>query len=1614
MAFFQKKYFKTSICLLVIISLFLQSIPLEAKAFSFREFFRGLGKAIPQIELREDGWLTFGPGKIKRFGKQNPFSAWTLGSDQIKDFELPIVKTPDICRLRILNPEYSELVQLSLEERMALRRACSDFAKVQRAAAKMTYFAKKMFNKTDPLSECFFLKNCKSVCLLSIGTIPIRINVLEILSWFLPGSWIATVYKVLKWVKKAQQLLAIWDAVKALAKSIKFFIEDIFHVGQTFLTFFTAIGKLGAMLFKAELIEGKGAAWPFRNTLNRFGYNLVNSMEARSETLAGIEKGKKKVSELKERIRNAKGMQFLFQENSPKAKEFQGIIDDYLTHFETPQQLVRRLEKNGDFLVPEEIFVQRGQYSPCPDGKFVTGVIRTSSGDTGKLSSIRCSSLVGKKPVTEGEPECEEIDLVGKSGWVDCPDGKYVRWIRKNSYDKGCTHLIYCCNLAEAYDEGKTGKYKCENLHLLEDSWNKCPYGKFVNSAKRVDPDTHRWNANHAQCCPLGGEFSPEISYPSEKEVSCSVSIASSTIPSSCYAYCSEGECLLHCDERECEIEVNLYSNAPDWYTFRCPDNPEYWPDPLDLDHCLVTCETPKSKDDCCSIDCPGIPKNCFVGWPYCHCKDENKDCSFFHRGEKYIFHCPKKTCYVSYPQQIGTHIVSCPEIPGEVSISCSGPCTIFPSVPTNSTAWDDNWFWTFRKTSLRIKDLDSAFSNYLDCLDRAEDLGYEKAAFFEICFKNHFQKNGLHSNTTLLNKIENLKTDLSQKVSVLPIQLIDIDGVTTTHKYWTTTTQTINAESREDAEIKAKNKGRYEQGLIYYNWDNKTETFLESDLNPIIEGWHRILPTSDYGKYVLDFETLLLSPIINPKLDTRKEKLIEIEKTMEEAKGEAENKENFDSALTAIGNLKKNVESLKNNFIALDNIWYPPSIEEESSLITYVKNIVETKNISLNIASTIDSASTTFDQIIALEDLLIGDPGLSTSTREALEEIFALSPPGPLEEINQLLFKGPESIKSFVGSYNCPIEGNPQGFLAKIKCFEDDNEKTFEEILELLIFIANQVEELEESFKSLKKIIPMIRPLMDVPVKELGEVTKLNRNINDIINDLKKDTYIPDFIKDEVINLLASVSQLVKIGASETSPIIYLAIRFDQAKDRFNDIKNKKKSLFEAINKSSLIEETIEGGEEEFVDDTLKFLNSCLEKLNLGINGQSKEIANKSDCPPGWVWHKDKISESSILGIEENPNHYCHTGMKPSIWEIMDFFSFLLAIREGGELFDVNIDVSWKDKDIDVTVDFVGFEGLKDDIDDIQEKIENLKVAIEEFKKPIEDPEKHAEDEGGEKLSTWDKIKKLLKMLRCETFPAESVTDGKRQAGPQGGAVCPDIHRFFNMVDGQFALIRNSLYNIDLTRRKSEWHGLKSATMKITLWKTYPIKYESINKVYDKAETIKKKAQNLWALATALDYANQSCTCGKSYCKMPICISGVPLTIDPIMDAYCYLVYILRYPLRNSAYGLTRYLENEWEMKIGDVLTPEWPEGEIEEQVLCAGKVCGPDGRGGSCGTCTGNKRRCKSDGTACIICKYDTDCDWYSGCQNLAYGNSTRCANPDKTSSYCWIYPSGQKCQY
>ncbi|MFH0739600.1 MAG: hypothetical protein V1819_01385 [bacterium] len=257
---------------------------------------------------------------------------------------------------------------------------------------------------------------------------------------------------------------------------------------------------------------------------------------------------------------------------------------------------------------------------------------------------------------------------------------------------------------------------------------------------------------------------------------------------------------------------------------------------------------------------------------------------------------------------------------------------------------------------------------------------------------------------------------------------------------------------------------------------------------------------------------------------------------------------------------------------------------------------------------------------------------------------------------------------------------------------------------------------------------------------------------------------------------------------------------------------------------------------------------------------------------------------------------------MRTPLNEIMKVFSVLLGVKS-------------------YTAAKNGLGALYVDAQKVRQRTEDVINLIREAPKKF-----------GDLWGSDDKISKISKanfdvtLVKCISGPMISYAgSGKALTGPKGGQVCPNVGEQFGQLDAMFSQVRQNLRMIDLARQKpSSTFGFFEGDngdkrLKIAIPKASEIDEnlnELVQPIYDRAEAIKEKSQLLWALASAINFANENCTCGQSYCptfsKIPLCISGLPLTWEPLKQPFCHLIWTMRYPLGSLAKTLAEQLESE------------------------------------------------------------------------------------------------------
>jgi len=380
MSFFAEKYLKIPVCWLLIISLLLQSIPLTASAFGIGGVVSGIKGAISKIGgffkkiyekitlslpgefiLTEEADLKLGRWKLAECvykkdingdGEKeciNPYSTMRLGSDTVPltneqgNPAVVIPTIPEVCRLRI-PPEGG--TGLSPEQRIALRKACSALISLQEAAAREVYYSKYLFNATDPLSSCFFLRNCKTECTLKMGDITYTIDLVQVLSYFAPyagqlkmlkdiAEAVRLVTSVVKMIKTTRQLTVLIGDIRNL-------INNLFASVVYLKTFYISMRNI------IDITEdvATGGWGGFKGVLTRFTDNLTKFSSAKANAIRRTQNLQSHISVLISDVQSTEGVKWLFDAPSlsSKRQELDRIVSNFLFKFEKRDDVLKSVE----------------------------------------------------------------------------------------------------------------------------------------------------------------------------------------------------------------------------------------------------------------------------------------------------------------------------------------------------------------------------------------------------------------------------------------------------------------------------------------------------------------------------------------------------------------------------------------------------------------------------------------------------------------------------------------------------------------------------------------------------------------------------------------------------------------------------------------------------------------------------------------------------------------------------------------------------------------------------------------------------------------------------------------------------------------------------------------------------------------------------------------------------------------------------------------------------------------------------------------------------------------------------------------------------------------------
>ena len=282
MRFFLRKYLKAPVALLVCFVLILQMLPSPQPAQAgFWDIVKKIISKIaepPNVELTKEGKITYKEDltlyefKDENDNPYNPFRNMRLqlgkGDSREplinKDTGLPNIAQPQIpeeCELRIKRPgdendcSAQDLTESQREaceqEVMAHRAACTQFIRLQKAAAEEVYIAKKIFNATNPYDDCFFLANCSSKCYLSYGEIKYVITWLDIAQFLLPTSWITVIKKIMGVLAALNEIKNAYEALKGLLTDGIQLVNNFFETFHYLTNMFQALDNIGGTMSAA-------------------------------------------------------------------------------------------------------------------------------------------------------------------------------------------------------------------------------------------------------------------------------------------------------------------------------------------------------------------------------------------------------------------------------------------------------------------------------------------------------------------------------------------------------------------------------------------------------------------------------------------------------------------------------------------------------------------------------------------------------------------------------------------------------------------------------------------------------------------------------------------------------------------------------------------------------------------------------------------------------------------------------------------------------------------------------------------------------------------------------------------------------------------------------------------------------------------------------------------------------------------------------------------------------------------------------------------------------------------------------------------------------------------
>jgi len=920
---------------------------------------------------------------------------------------------------------------------------------------------------------------------------------------------------------------------------------------------------------------------------------------------------------------------------------------------------------------------------------------------------------------------------------------------------------------------------------------------------------------------------------------------------------------------------------------------------------------------------------------------------------------CPEATCELNYGRLFGLQDFRCPEISSiPIKISCPSKCTITCISPKN------NWYSSFQGIAQNAKYWKDIVEKYKGCLTIYSHIGSnnEQKKYAKNCFNSPKDPQlSISKSPHIISLIKDFQQQLSQQASQIPS--FTVEGMQESY-FWDKTEKTVIVNSFKEAEQKGKQICHYNHHLQYFLWDEIIDNIGQTnfqDIKDIFSSFLLLLELKDLSapEALIFLTTFLSTPQINFQLSDINILLQDLKQTEEIIGLEEKNKELISIFESLNKELTRNVVSTTSDYIKQvthikwacqeilniipesENLYnkaiqtFDPSEEAlkktKKIVLEKIKSIAsntlaQIQDIETNIGQSMEKIITPLLLIEILDSVKKNlddlekevekiEPTLDIEVGNDIEKLLENIKKNPMSQIEGHFNESEKYINKMKASLAYGIEKLVDKLTEpvtreiarqKLKKLRDNifiigkgingGEKT-RKACEAVSFLSKvSKDEIESRYQSIKENYV----LRDNKLKEKCSgrywidslLAKVNLKIEDLKDKLDQGEDIQDFWIKEVcgkppVNPTKEKSEMEEWNKCMKTPIVPEII-----------IELAQKELKE----NCIIMEQQKDIEEDYANfETIMSVlqNRCFLSIS-PCNSLKISFLELSKYCPSWKKDIPVLSVLPDLSIDNDPdepgtqnekieeaNRVCSTqlsDLKTPLTKVMQVFSLLLGIKSGT----------------------LAYKGIKTSVEDFK----RISKSIKAFKKVItelpESLKKSYTSSGGSGLS--------VEAIKCIDKPA---TGYNNISGPKGGPVCPDIDNLFSIVQSEFNLMRQNLAKLYLLTKEKKWWKVKLGSLKLSFLKTYPnynggtgLYFETVKNLYEKAKEIKERSQDLWGIAVAINFASQNCTCGQSYCKLPLCISGLPLTLAPLSNPYCYIVYIVRLPFLKQIKVLENYLK--------------------------------------------------------------------------------------------------------